>query len=167
MRGEKQGDNECLLATIADLTNTPLRRVRETALAFSGKKTWTEVANVSLGQVDSLWWKTVFYLCDIFDTSKKLAYALVQASATNRTLDAACVAATRLSPDLNDLPLNGKGVIVLANYYNPVNGHIVPWEDGFAFDTNVAYNFFGESLEAVKDRYWDFSGYSVQGISQL
>ena len=165
MRGERQGEDECMLAVIADLTGAPLSQVRATALAYSQKRTWAEVCDIPGANLSSLWWKTVFYLCDCFDTTKKLAHTLVQASTVRREEATQC-AATALPIDILELPLKGKGVIVMVAAHDPSTGHIVPWEDGLAYDSNIPNNP-GESLAVVKAFYRKTFGFVVQGISQL
>lgn len=162
MRGELQGKNECLLATIADLTKTPMAQVRATALAYSGKSHWDEIYEhiTNRGQIDDFFWKVAFYLCDVYDPTKKLAHAIIKAAGTTQQMRDACTAATLLDSSITELPAKGRGVIVLLHVWG--RGHIVPWEDGLAYDPNLPG--VGDTLDWLKFRY---IGFYIHGITQV
>lgn len=164
MRGERQGDQECVLATIADLTKTPLAQVRATVLAYTGKKTWVDVCNEGQGELTDLFWKAVFYVCDIYDDKKQLHHAILQVSANHDELSVPCHARI-IDPSISELPNPGKGVLVLIPVVGN-GGHIVPWENGLAYDTNLHGQ--GEILALLRMRWWLIGfGYYVRSISQL
>ena len=162
MRGERQGLDECLLATIADLTKTPLSQVRALALAFTGKSSWKDVMNLGKGFPSDLHWQAAFYVCDILDPSKQLAHVLIRASSVHNGLTVMC-SASSLDPNILELPPEGRGVIVLARPY-PKPGHIVAWENGKCFDSDGLG--VGESLTNLKERY-RLHGFVVNGISKF
>lgn len=153
MRGEIQGLDECILATIADLEGLPLAQVRGEAirLAGLGPITWQDVCRASKPEPNSPYWTAVRTLCDTLDPSKTLFNVLVLASRKGPefVIAASSAGVPYFRPSKRILPRHGKGVIVLTQARGI--GHIVPWENGLAYDTNRAG--VGETLSELRGWY--------------
>ena len=111
MQLQKQGFNECELATIAMLADRPLDEVREVACKMLGTLTW-----LPLSLSIEAFWLTVEALCVHFGLAK-IHPRMNQATANNTTPD-----------------LSGKGQITIQ--FSGEEAHAMAFEDGLVYDPN-------------------------------
>lgn len=128
MKVEKQGFNECILATIAALTETPLREVRNKACMLAGVETddWNSVVH----KTHKFW-----------DVSESVAmffggpnmWAMV--GPMGRTIVPGSTV-KRIDPyGMRKLPDKGRGTItVKSTRRGTAISHIMPWKDGMIYD---------------------------------
>lgn len=166
MRGELQGKDECNLATIGDLTRTPLAIVRELALAMAPSfQTWGDLVDYCRrGGPDGtkVYWAGIAHAALQLDPSGSVLDAIRLASHVRGRI-AYTAGAKGWTGRKKTLPRKGKGAIVLVPIVD-VNGpgHIVPWENGLAYDPNPPLRAL--TLAELRSRYLRI-GYRVVRIS--
>lgn len=121
MRVEKQGYQECTLAVIAALSDTPLAEVRDVACAKAHISYWAEMLNKPVAYQ----WAVMRYLVRRYKASG--------VSATPVNLKASIPTA--------QITLDGRGTIVIG-VPNDRNSHIMPFENGLIYDLNDPNNPF-------------------------
>ena len=118
MRGElnveRQGRNECMLATIAALQGRPLSQVRAEACRAAQVDKWNEAIQFC---AHDAYWRAVERVAgpDL--------YPIV-----------CCRYAATMVPTAGEwaIPNSGRGVIVVTFF--PLTSHIMPWENGLIYD---------------------------------
>ena len=135
MKIQKQGFNECQLATIAMLANRPLSEVREVACKMLGTSTW-----LPLSVTIEIYWLTVEALCIYFGLAE-IHPKMNQATANNTTPN-----------------LSGKGQITIQwdNEGVRSSAHAMAFEDGLVYDPNGDKPVTWEEwLVGIAERYLD------------
>ncbi len=128
MKVERQGHNECVLATIAALTETPLWEVRRKACMF---------AEIALDD-----WASMMYDAKKFwDVTERVAmfyggpnmWAMV--GPAGRYVPGSSVSEMYLH-GMRKLPDKGRGTITFRSKRRGKNkvSHIMPWKDGLIYD---------------------------------
>mgnify|MGYP001606345022 CR=1 FL=1 len=116
MRVEKQGEFECMLATIAALADTSLSDVRTRACQLAGIDQWRQIEGTAR------YWSAV---------DKLISEYKVLGVPTGQEYP------RRYSPPSSDtnwkLPAVGKGSVAF-QYTNTPTTHICPFEDGLVYD---------------------------------
>lgn len=175
MRGELQGLDECILATIGDLTSTPLDVVRAHAIDGARKLfpalTWHDAVCASRGWNKTVYgispyWRGVQNACEKLDPSGEVWIALNTASMRGASYYVLSngMPAHYLGCRARRLPEVGRGAIVIVRGNGKKReGHIVPWENGRAYDSNVSIPA-GETLQEIRARYRDL-GFKLNRIS--
>ncbi len=127
MKVEKQGFNECCLATIAALTETPLWKVRSLACKLAGVDDWSSV----LWDVKKFW-----------DISEKVSmffggpnmWAMVGPRGIHSTVPGSTVKSVD-THGMRKLPDKGRGTVTVKSTRRGTNiSHIMPWKDGLIYD---------------------------------
>lgn len=130
MKVERQGHNECILATIAALTETPLREVRNKACVLAGVETddWNSVVT---GRFRSKFWDVSESVSMFFGGPNM--WAMV--GPMGRTIVPGSTV-KRIDPyGMRKLPDKGRGTItVKSTRRGTAISHIMPWKDGMIYD---------------------------------
>lgn len=127
MKVEKQGLNECVLATIAALTKTPLSEVRKTACLFAGIEIddWCSV----LDDVKKFWEITESVAMRFGGPNM---WAMV--SPVGRFVAGSSVSQMDIH-GMRKLPDKGRGTITFKSRRRGTKmSHIMPWKDGLIYD---------------------------------
>lgn len=111
MQLQRQGFNECQLATIAMLANRPLNEVREVACKMLGTSTW-----LPLSISAAAFWLIIESLCLHYGLTK-IHPRMNQATANSTTPD-----------------LSGKGQLTIQ--WTSEGAHAMAYEDGLVYDPN-------------------------------
>ena len=112
MHVEKQGANECMLATLAALGGATLDTVRAMVPRYAGLS-WDEIWMTDAGaERHNLFWRTVTALC--------LALELPPIPSAPGPL-----------PTGHALPPRGRGYVRVGSAFG---AHIMPWENGLLYD---------------------------------
>lgn len=115
---QKQGEDECFLASVAILAGQPLAAIKSEALAWSGRDTWTDIYEDSL-----LFWAMVHRI-----VRKYLPYP--DEFMVLRSIES-------IGNVNNGNPnLVGKGLLVIRS---PNMRHCVAFEDNIIYDSDEAY----------------------------
>ena len=126
MRVENQGKSECMLATIAALSDRPLAEVRDYACKLGRVRKWSSMFPTSARVRASkpTFWRVVPAVAHLFGGAP-LA----------RLIDGRGNPSGSMGP-VRKLPAEGRGVVRLSfkQYGNRRPGHIVPWENGRIYD---------------------------------
>lgn len=164
MRGEMQGTDECILATIADVANRPLVDVRAMALALApGYSAWADVVRDSQSKkLGSIFWEPVRVLSNTLDASGRLWEAIATASYSRRPNFPSSIFFTARK---KYLPVRGRGVIVSLNTRARA-AHIAPWHDGMVYDSSSNLAGKALTLEQYK-QYLRAAGYRINRISVI
>jgi hypothetical protein len=123
MQVERQGNFECLLATIAALTDTRLKRVRNIALHWGKVRQWSDMA----GHPE--FWPTIKHVLRRLDREEWWPYMqhyMPVGEHVNREV------AEDIPVDSVDFP-DGRGMVTVRQPLAK-HGHAMPWENGLAFD---------------------------------
>ena len=118
MRWQKQGYNECQLATIAILADVPLREVRRFALSLGRHKTWGNLA-----KQPEIFWERALMVAAFFEISENIFPVGIGETKISTT------ASWSMRPILG-----GRGQIHL---FNNDQGHAVAYQNGWIFDSNI------------------------------
>ncbi len=127
MKVEQQGYNECLLATIAALSNTPLKTVRKYACERAGYEHWSQmIDNVDAGTY-WIYAKDIAYLFGGPDM-----WALIGPAGSHVPGSSVSELDTY---GMRKLPDKGRGTITFKSKRRGVRiSHIAPWKDGLIYD---------------------------------
>lgn len=124
MKVELQGDGECMLATIAALSNRPLAEVRKVACRAAGIEKWREV-------ITPCWtpyWAAVTFVAEYFG-GKTLLNLVGDWKGVSPPGSVRC-----LPKSISKLPKHGKGAVVMDMGQEEDTTHIMPWENGRIYD---------------------------------
>jgi hypothetical protein len=145
MKVERQGENECMLATLAALSGQPLAIVRRLALGHAGADCWARM----LRERDRYWTAVDATAADLrmerFLDAVKAALREAQSDREARS-DALAVLAGNAPPSL---PAVGRGAVLAVS---PRTGHIMPWQDGLVFDPESEDPSVGITLPEYRRR---------------
>ena len=137
MKVEKQGSDECVLATIAALADRPLAEIRQLACKVAGVKVWAHAV-----QTPS-YWRAIKYLCNRFGGNLKYHFTSYKYG------DPPPGASVEvLSNDIIDLPEKGKGTVIIWRTKGKRISHIMPWSNGKVCDPANPSNWY--SLREIK-----------------
>lgn len=128
MKVEKQGHNECVLATIAALTEAPLQDVRNTACKLAGvaPDDWSSL----LGDVNKFWEA-------VEDVSMRFGgvnmWAMV--GPMGRTMVLGSTVKRLDVHGMRKLPDKGRGTITVKSTKRGTKiSHVMPWKNGIIYD---------------------------------
>lgn len=113
VRVEKQGKNECMLATMAALADVPLARVRKRACALAGVRQWRPYS------MDRFWGVVAMVADELGIMGMVPTTVIFQ---------------WELSRPCGRPTLRGKGSILVVFPSN--ESHIMPYEDGLIYNPN-------------------------------
>lgn len=136
MRVEQQGRNECMLATIAALSDRPLAEVRSYACGLGGVRVWSRIFNTRART----------------RTGKPTFWAVINKTATHFGGDPLMKTVYGLGISglvgavHRDLPATGRGVVRLKRKSGRGSGHIIPFENGLVYEPASAHPEVGVTL---------------------
>lgn len=136
IRVERQGESECMLASIAAITGKPLADIRARACEIAKVDEWKDAFDTA-----GLFWSSIESL------GRELGIGYMMEATSARTGGIG---------QSKGIPKKGRGIIIITR---GKGGHAMPFQAGLIYDPN--YPKTGQNLDATLENY---PGYKVSQI---